>query len=336
MNRHMVPAPSLGIDNLPRMRLAHLPTPVEELEQLSRSLGGPRLFIKRDDCTGLATGGNKTRKLEFILGDAIANGADTLITEGGVQSNHCRQTAAAAARAGMDCVLVMNRGYADAPTGNLLLDRILGARTVVVDTAAERGAVMTGIGVELEASGHSPYLIPTGGSNAIGAMGYAECMRELAAQSEALGIEFDVIVSASGSGGTQGGLVLGRALTSSATEIIGISDGEPRKALTEAVLEVANGGAEVLQLEQTFSEHDVCVYDEYYGEGYGVPTPEMVDALRRLATVEGILLDPVYSGKAMAGLIDLISNSAFHKDQNVLFIHTGGIPALFAYESTFA
>ena len=317
------------LDRLPRVRLAHLPTPVEELTSLSALLGGPRLFMKRDDCTGLATGGNKTRKLEYLVGDAQAKGADTLITEGGVQSNHCRQTAAAARRVGMDCILVLQRGYAGELTGNLLLDQILGARLILVDDAAGRAAESAKLEAELRAQGRSPYVIPTGGSNGVGALGYANCMREI-------GDDFDVIVTASGSGGTQGGLVLGRKLFASPAQIVGISDGEPRAELAEMVLRVAREGAAVLEESLEFSDDDITIYDEYYGEGYGIPTPEMVDAVRTVARTEGILLDPVYSGKAMAGLIDLIGRGAFESDQKILFIHTGGTPALFAYRETFA
>ena len=322
--------------DLPRVQLAHLPTPIEPLTRLSSVLGGPRLFVKRDDCTGLGTGGNKTRKLEFLVGDALAQGADTLITEGGMQSNHCRQTAAAAASVGLNCVLVLNRGYADAVTGNLLLNQILGAEIVVVETAEARAPKMHERAEVLQARGKTPYLIPTGGSNGIGAMGYASCMEEVEAQSTALGLRFDCIVTASGSGGTQGGLILGRRLLRAPTEIIGISDGEPADELTTAVLEVANAGAAVLRVDETFTRDDVTIYDEYAGEGYGIPTPEMVEAVRLVARTEGIVLDPVYSGKAMAGLMDLVRQGRFDRETRILFLHTGGMPALFAYANAFA
>jgi D-cysteine desulfhydrase family pyridoxal phosphate-dependent enzyme len=324
------------LDDLPRLKLAHLPTPIEELESLSSLLGGPRIFIKRDDCTGLATGGNKTRKLEYILGDAKAGGADTVITEGGVQSNHCRQTAAASSRIGMDCVLVLNRGHANEWTGNLLLDQILGARIVLVDEPDEREAAIVAVGTELRAQAKNPYVIPTGGSNGVGAMGYANFMREVRDQSRELGCDFDVILTASGSGGTQGGLILGREIFGSRARIVGISDGEPRAELARMVLGVAHAGASLLEMSIDLSDDDISIYDEYFGEGYGVPTPEMVEALRTVARSEGILLDPVYSGKAMAGLIDLIRSGVFDEKQNILFVHTGGTPALFAYPEIFA
>ena len=322
--------------DFPRVKLAHLPTPVEEMTSLSAALGGPRIFVKRDDCTGLATGGNKTRKLEFLVGDAKAQGADTLITEGGVQSNHCRQTAAAAARAGMDCVLVLNRGYTDEVTGNLLLDEILGATIVTVGESSQRAAVVDETAAELRARGRHPYVVPTGGSNGIGAMGYATFMVELHEQTAALGLDFDVIVTASGSGGTQGGLLLGAALTGSRARIVGISDGEPREELADLVVKVATEGAVLCESSVTVPEAAVIVHDEYFGDGYGIPSPAMVEAVRTVARLEGILLDPVYSGKAMAGLVDLCRKGIIRAGQNVLFIHTGGTPALFAYRESFS
>lgn len=319
------------LDALPRASLAHLPTPLEEMPRLSAALGGPRLFVKRDDCTGLGTGGNKTRKLEFLVADAQAKGADTLVTNGGVQSNHCRQTAAAAARTGMDCVLVLQRGFSDEETGNLLLDRILGAQVVLIDAAANLADAVAEAAAELERSGKTPYVIPTGGSNGVGAMGYANAIREIAVQAVELGLGFDAIVTASGSGGTQGGLVVGKKLFDQPAQIVGISDGEPSEELTEMILEVASDAERVLGRPLGLSSDDVRVFDEYYGEGYGIPTPEMVEAVHLVARSEGILLDPVYSGKAMAGLLDLIRRGHFEPTQNVLFIHTGGTPALFAY-----
>jgi len=319
------------LDALPRASLAHLPTPLEEMPRLSAALGGPRLFVKRDDCTGLGTGGNKTRKLEFLVADAQAKGADTLVTDGGVQSNHCRQTAAAAARTGMDCVLVLQRGFSDEETGNLLLDRILGAQVVLIDAAANLADAVAEAAAELERSGKTPYVIPTGGSNGVGAMGYANAIREIAVQAVELGLGFDAIVTASGSGGTQGGLVVGKKLFDQPAQIVGISDGEPSEELTEMILEVASDAERVLGRPLGLSSDDVRVFDEYYGEGYGIPTPEMVEAVHLVARSEGILLDPVYSGKAMAGLLDLIRRGHFEPTQNVLFIHTGGTPALFAY-----
>lgn len=323
------------LGKLPRVKLAHLPTPLEELSTFTKILGGPRIFIKRDDCTGLAMGGNKVRKLEFLLGDARAQGAEILITEGGVQSNHCRQTVAAARQCGMECVLVLHSSGKPDMTGNLLLDQILGARIVLVEKGEERKAAMERIARELRAEGKSPYIIPTGGSNGIGAIGYANVVHEIETQANAQGIPFDAFVVASGSGGTQGGLILGAKLLHTQAKIVGISDGAPKDSLTEKVLEVAREAADYLQIPLIFTQEEVIVYDDYAKEGYGVPNQGMIDAVRLLARTEGILLDPVYSGKAMAGLIDLVRKGIFTKDQVVLFIHTGGIPALFAYEDLF-
>jgi D-cysteine desulfhydrase family pyridoxal phosphate-dependent enzyme len=320
------------LGHLPRFRLAHLPTPLHELPNLSRHLGGPRIFMKRDDCTGLATGGNKTRKLEFLVGDALARGARTLITEGGMQSNHCRQTAAAAAAAGLRCVLVMQRGQRTEVTGNLLLDQLLGARVVLVDSPPERRPMMA----EVAGSCEGPYVMPTGGSNAIGALGYIDALHELTGQANAMGLGVDALVFCSGSGGTHGGLVAGARLLGCRARIIGVSDGEPRRELTELVLRVATDATRALGAPAAFAEADVDVRDEYAREGYGVPNAAMVAAVRLVARLEGILLDPVYTGKAMAGLVDLIRRRELGPGQTVVFIHTGGVPALFAYRDTFA
>jgi D-cysteine desulfhydrase family pyridoxal phosphate-dependent enzyme len=322
--------------HLPRFALAHLPTPLELMPALTARLGGPHVFIKRDDCTGLATGGNKTRKLEFLVGDARAAGADVLVTEGGTQSNHCRQTAAAAAKAGMECVLVLSRARNPDATGNLLLNHILGARVVLVDRGSDRRPMMEHVAQELTAGGRRPYVIPTGGSNGVGALGYVHALHELETQAKALGVSFDAIVFCSGSGGTQGGLTAGAKLLGSRTELIGVSDGEPRHALVDMALRVARETAQVLRVPLSFAPEDIIVYDEYAREGYGIPNAAMVDAVRLLARTEGILLDPVYTGKAMAGLIDLVRRGRFKKGQSVAFIHTGGTPALFAYQDDFA
>jgi L-cysteate sulfo-lyase len=326
----------MRLDELPRVSLAHLPTPLESAPSLTRALGGPRLFIKRDDCTGLAGGGNKVRKLEFIVGDALARGADVLITEGGMQSNHCRQTAAAAAKTGMECVLVLSPAHTPGFTGNLLLDEILGARVVAVARGADRRPAMEQIARGLRAAGRRPYVIPTGGSTGIGALGYVDALRELETQARALDVAFDAIVFCSGSGGTHGGLAAGAKLLGSPTRLIGISDGEPRAALVEMVLRVVREVAGVLGVRLAFSADEIVVHDEYAREGYGVPNAAMVEAVRLVARTEGTLLDPVYSGKAMAGLIDLVRTGRFAKDQAVAFIHTGGTPALFAYADVFA
>ncbi|MDQ7859726.1 MAG: D-cysteine desulfhydrase [Armatimonadota bacterium] len=326
----------MRLDDLPRVVLAHLPTPLEFAERLTRALGGPRLFIKRDDCTGLAGGGNKARKLEFLVGDALAQGADVLVTEGGAQSNHCRQAAAAAAKTGLDCVLVLSPSQAPGFTGNLLLDHLLGARVVTVERAADRALAMAQVARELREAGRRPYVIPTGGSTGIGALGYVAAWRELEEQSRSLGVAFDAVVFCSGSGGTHGGLVAGAKLFESATRVVGISDGAPRAELLEMVLRVACETAAVLGAPLVFSADEIAIHDEYAPEGYGAPSAAMVEAVRLVARTEGLLLDPVYTGKAMAGLIGLIRTGRLTPDHTVVFLHTGGTPALFAYAETFA
>jgi L-cysteate sulfo-lyase len=305
------------------------------MKSLGKKLGGPRLFVKRDDCTGLATGGNKTRKLEFLVGHALQQGADTLITEGGMQSNHCRQTVAAAVRAGLDCVLVLSRGRNPEITGNLLLNQILGARLVVVEKGSDRKPAMEQVAKDLRARGKRPYVIPTGGSNGIGACGYVNALHELESQANAMGFAPDAVVFCSGSGGTHGGLAAGAKLLGSRARMIGISDGEPRHELVEMVLRVCRETADYLKVPLAFTAEDIIAYDEYSKEGYGVPNPPMIEAVRLLARTEGILLDPVYTGKAMAGLIDLVRKGTWTREQSVVFVHTGGTPALFAYRECF-
>lgn len=318
-------------DGLPRLPLCHLPTPLEEMPALARALGGPRLFIKRDDCTGLATGGNKARKLEYLVGEAQALGADVLITEGGMQSNHCRQTAAAAVRSGMGCVLVLSRGRHAEVTGNLLLDQLLGARLVLVGSGAERRPTMERIAAELSAEGRRPYLIPTGGSSGVGAVGYVRALHEIGEQARARGIAVNAVVFPSGSGGTHGGLVAGARLLGSRARIVGISDGEPRASLVEMVCRVARETGQALGVPLTVAPGEIEAHDEYAREGYSVPNAGMIEAVRLVARTEGIVLDPVYTGKAMAGLIDLVRRGAFAPDDTVVFIHTGGVAGLFAY-----
>ena len=318
-------------DGLPRLPFCHLPTPLEEMPALGRALGGPRLLIKRDDCTGLATGGNKARKLEYLVGAAQALGADVLITEGGMQSNHCRQTAAAAVRSGMGCVLVLSRGRHAEVTGNLLLDQLLGARLVLVGSGAERRPMMERIAGELSAEGRRPYLIPTGGSSGVGAVGYVRALEEITQQARTRGISVHAVVFPSGSGGTHGGLVAGAKLLGNRARIVGISDGEPRASLVEMVCRVARETGQALGVPLSVAPEEVEAHDEYAREGYSVPNAGMIEAVRLVARTEGIVLDPVYTGKAMAGLIDLVRRGAFAPGENVVFIHTGGVAGLFAY-----
>ncbi|MEW6568822.1 MAG: D-cysteine desulfhydrase family protein [Chloroflexota bacterium] len=315
--------------SLPRLPIASLPTPIEPLPRLSAALGGPQLWIKRDDLTGLAFGGNKTRKLEFLLADARAGGARTLLTTGAVQSNHCRQTAAAAARFGFDCILVLAGHAPTAPadwTGNLLLDHLLGAEIRWVGNQ-ERDQVLAQAFNQVQAEGRRPYLIPYGGSNALGASAYAYAVEELLDQGEA----FDRIVVASSSGGTQAGLVAGARLHGYGGRISGISVDQVASVLRARVASLAGETAVVLGQRLEVVAEEVEVFDEYLGGGYGVMGEAEREAIALFARHEGILLDPVYTGRAAAGMIDLIRRGVVRSEERVLFWHTGGTPALFAY-----
>jgi L-cysteate sulfo-lyase len=327
----------MQLARFPRRRFVHAPTPLEPLARLGAALGGPTLLVKRDDCTGLALGGNKTRKLEFLVADALAQGADTLVTAGGVQSNHCRQTAAAAARHGLRCELVLARNVASNNlrydrTGNVLLDRMFGAVVNFVGPDSEFPTELEIVAEAVRARGGRPYVIPIGGSTPIGALGYVACGQELLEQAAALGMIVDAVVHCSGSGGTQAGLLNG--LAGSAIPVIGVSCAAPAAEIEATVLALANATAAKLGSAVRFSPADVEVVDDFIGPGYGVPTPDMLEALDLCARLEGLLLDPVYTGKAMAGLIGLVRAGRFKPTDTVIFIHTGGVPALFAYEDT--
>jgi D-cysteine desulfhydrase family pyridoxal phosphate-dependent enzyme len=321
-----------SIVTLPRLKFAHLPTAIEPLPRLSAALGGPRLLVKRDDQTGLAFGGNKTRKLEFLLAEAQANGARKLITAGALQSNHCRQTAAAAARNGFDCtlVLVLPSDAEEAPSeraasGNLLLDRLLGAK-IVWTKRQERDQALQDTFQAAWDAGERPYLIPYGGSNPTGAAAYAFALEELLLQDA----KPDWIVFPSSSGGTQAGLVLGSRLFNYRGKVLGISVDEKQGVLQERVAALATQTADLLGGDIVFSADEVLVNADYLGGGYGVMGEPEREVIHLFAKNEGLLLDPVYTGRAAAGLIDLIRRGFFASDQTVLFWHTGGSPALFA------
>lgn len=313
------------MDNLPRVRIAHLPTPVEQLPRLSALLGGPQLLVKRDDLTGLAFGGNKTRKLEFLLGEAQSRLSRTLITAGAAQSNHCRQTAAAAARFGLACILVLDGTALEAPSGNLLLDGLLGAE-IVWKGKADREEKLQEVAAAAERAGRQPYLIPYGGSNSYGAAAYCLALRELLDQQ----VDPDWIVFASSSGGTQAGLEVGKRLFGYQGKLLGISVDEPADVLQSGVAALAESTSQLLGEPMQFSPSEVSVSAAYLGQGYGVMGPAEVEAIHLAAGYEGLLLDPVYTGRAVAGLIDLIRKRTFSPGDSVLFWHTGGGPALFA------
>ncbi|HEY9055140.1 MAG TPA: D-cysteine desulfhydrase family protein [Rectinemataceae bacterium] len=316
--------------SLPRLRFAHLPTPIEELPRLSKALGGPRIFVKRDDATGLALGGNKTRKLEFITADAIAKGRKTLVTAGAAQSNHCRQTAAAAAKLGLGCVLVLNGDAPEKDDGNLILDRLFGARIVWVADRKDRERVQQETFEALEKEGKAPYFMPYGGSSPIGALGYAFAVEEAVAQCRSLGIEPDYYLFGTSSGGTHAGLVLGARVFGYSGTVLGISIDESVSWLKSRVSALASEASALLGQGLRFSPADVFADDSYCQAGYGVLTGAEKEAVRLFAATEGLLLDPVYTGRAAAGLIDLIRTGRIGSGQTVLFWNTGGQPALFS------
>jgi D-cysteine desulfhydrase family pyridoxal phosphate-dependent enzyme len=313
---------------IPRQKFAHLPTPIEELPRLSEHLGGPRIFVKRDDQTGLAFGGNKTRKLEFLVADAIEKGARTLVTGGAIQSNHCRQTAAAAARYGLGCILVLTGEKPDRPTANLLLDQFFGAEIVTVSDRSVRDAVLQEAFEKAGADDKQPYFLPYGGSSPVGALGYAFAMEEFMQQ----GVRADWMVFGTSSGGTHAGLVLGQRLHGYTGKVLGISIDEPRQWLESHVSALATQASELLGGRIEFTPDDVLATDAYCQAGYGVLTDAEREAVKLFARTEGLLLDPVYTGRAAAGLIDLVRLGHFASDETVLFWHTGGQPALFADE----
>jgi D-cysteine desulfhydrase len=323
----------MKINSLPRFRLAQLPTTLEQAEHLSSFIGGPDLIIKRDDQTGLALGGNKVRKLEFLIGHALAQGADALVTVGAAQSNHCRQTAGAAAKAGLKCDLLLNGNKPEVPNGNLLLDELLGA-TIHWIERSQRAARLKFVSEQLQAEGWNPYQIPVGGSNGIGATGYVVAMLELMEQLRATKQKVDHIVFGTSSGGTQAGIVLGARIAGTGGQLHGLSidkdDPEHEEYETE-VAQIANECAEYIGSDVRLTKADVKVIYGYKGEGYGVVGDLEREAICMMARNEGILLDPVYAGRAFGALLDQIRKGVFKRGETVLFWHTGGAPALFAY-----
>ena len=330
----------MELARFPRIRLGHFPTPLEPMDNLTRLLGGPRLWIKRDDCTGLSSGGNKTRKLEYLMAEALAQKADTVITQGATQSNHARQTVAAAAKLGMQShILLEDRtGYTQfnyVENGNVLLDRLHGATVERRAGGSDMQGEMEKVAKQLESTGRRPYVIPGGGSNPVGALGYVNAALELVNQSVELGLRIDHLVHATGSSGTQAGLVVGLQAMQSKIQLLGIGVRAPKDKQESMVYDLACRTWAHMKLKGDLDRTSVLANCDYVGDGYGVPTPAMVEAVNLLAKTEGILLDPVYSGKGMAGLIDLIRKGQFAKDQNVVFLHTGGSVTLFGYPDIF-
>ena len=321
--------------------LAHTPTPLEPLRNLSRYLGGPNIYIKRDDCTGLATGGNKARKLEFLMGDALAKNADTIVTIGAIQSNHVRQTAAAAARLGLKCEVILTDSVPDRSesyrkNGNFLVDHILGAQIVQVSRDCSSTDAINTVMRRLSDAEGNPYYVPAGGSNPVGCLGYAKAAVELLEQAHDQRLRIDTVIHGTGSGGTQAGLLWGFALAQADILVLGISVSRHSDSQAQLVKQLLAETIDCSLLPRVqISKNAVQVNGNYVGPGYGQPTPEMREAVKTLARLEGILLDPVYTGKAMAGLFDLIRRKHFSSGQNIVFLHTGGSTGLFGYAEDF-
>tara|TARA_Y100000590_G_scaffold260099_1_gene292160 strand:+ start:769 stop:1749 length:981 start_codon:yes stop_codon:yes gene_type:complete len=325
------------LEKFERIKLGHFPTPIEYLKNITKYLNGPNIFIKRDDCTGLATGGNKTRKLEFLMPDAIKKKAELVITVGAVQSNHARQTAAACALLGLKCLIILEQRLKNPPeaymkSGNVFLDKLFGAEVKICPIGEDVSQYSEKLIKEIKSKGTNVYFIPGGGSNPIGALGYVECLNEIIKENNKY--NFTQIVHATGSAGTQAGLLAGKKYFDCNIPITGICVRHKKDIQVDKVYTEAKKTCEKLQCK-TLEKSEVIVYDEYIGPGYGEPTERMIEATNLLAKKEAILLDPVYTGKGFAGLIDLVRNKKFLKNDNILFIHTGGSVSLSAYEWAF-
>lgn len=329
----------MQVNKFPRVSLAHLPTPLEAMPRLSEYLDGPSIYVKRDDCTGLATGGNKTRKLEFSMGAALQQGADTVVTVGAVQSNHVRQTAAAACKLGLKCEVLLEHRVAHPSdlyrsSGNVLLDRLFGANLREYEKDNDFDAEMEAVAEEVRSAGGKPYIIPGGASNPVGALGYVSCAAELLHQAEEANISFDHFVTTSGSAGTHAGLAVGLRGNGCDRPILGFGVNAPQDIQEQRVYELARETAEYVGSPGVVNRDDIFADCSYVGPGYGEPTEAMNEAVLLAARLEGLLFDPVYTGKALAGLIDYVRKGRINKNSNVVFLHTGGAAGLFAYADT--
>jgi len=323
--------------NFERINLGHFPTPIKLMKNITNYLNGPEIYIKRDDCTGLATGGNKTRKLEYLMPDAIKQEASLIITIGAVQSNHARQTAAACALLGLKCLIILEQRLQDAPSaymnsGNVFLNKILGAEILICPFNKNVEEFAKEIIDKKKKNNEKPYFIPVGGSNELGELGYVECMREIIEND--IQTNFTHIILASGSGGTHSGSIVGKNYYKSNIKILGISVKDQKIKQEEKVFNLAKKASNFIGCKEP-SRKEIVVFDDYVGAGYGIPTKGMKEAVKLLATKEAILLDPVYSGKCFNGLIDLIKKKYFSDKDKILFIHTGGSVSLHAYEWAF-
>jgi D-cysteine desulfhydrase family pyridoxal phosphate-dependent enzyme len=325
----------MSLKQFEKTPLGFFPTPLVELSRLSDFLcspsGGPKIFMKRDDMTGLAFGGNKTRKLEYILADALKQGCDTIITAGAAQSNHCRQTAAAAAQLNLECHLILGGEAPLKAQGNLLLDKIFGSH-IHWAGANRKGEDIPRVFSQLQAAGKTPYLVPYGGSNELGALSFIQAVAEL--EQQMIGSEFSHVVFASSSGGTHAGLILGKKIHNKTFKLVGINIDKVQNvgvSFEQKIAQLVNSTAKLIDLDYSCSKEDVMLNSDYVGQGYGIVGPQENEAIALTAKLEGILLDPVYTGRAMSGLIHLIRTGIIGKNDKVLFWHTGGAPALFAY-----
>ena len=329
----------MNLAQFPRRRYTEGQTPLEFLPRLTKALGGPNIWVKRDDMLALAGGGNKTRKLEFLVADAFSQGADTLVTCGAVQSNHCRLTLAAACKEGMSCHLVLEErvqgSYSEQASGNNFLFHLMGVASItVVPKGTDTMEVMEKVAADIRKQGGKPYIIPGGGSNAVGTMGYVACAEEIIAQAFDKGLNIDCVVCTSGSGGTHAGLAVGFWGNNTEIPVVGINISRPNETQRPLIYKDAKATAEKLGLD--IPEKMIECVEGYVGPGYSLPTPEMVEAVTLMARTEAILLDPVYTGKTLAGLIGLIRQGRFKKDENIVFVHTGGSPALYHYKDYFS
>jgi D-cysteine desulfhydrase len=330
----------MNLARFARRRFTEGFTPIEAATRFSAILGGPNIYIKRDDLLGLSGGGNKTRKLEFLVADAMNQDADTLITCGAVQSNHCRLTLAAAVKEGLKCRLVLEErvagSYNPEASGNNFLYQLLGVESItVVPGGSDMAAAMQKMADEVAAEGRKAYIIPGGGSNPIGATGYVACAEEILTQMFDLGLKIDRVVCASGSTGTHAGLVTGFYGNNANIPVIGINVSRTKEDQEPLVYDLVCKTADHVGINTSIPREAVVCFGDYVGPGYSLPTASMVEAVKILARSEGVLLDPVYTGKAMAGLVDLVRKGVFDPDENILFIHTGGSPALYAYLDAF-
>jgi len=330
----------MNLSRFPRIRYTEGYTPIEKLSKLTEHLGGPNIYVKRDDLLGLAGGGNKTRKLEFLMADAVKQGADTIVTCGAVQSNHCRLTLAAAVKEGLKCQFVIEQrvpnSYDTEASGNNFLYKLLGIEDIhVVEGGSDIVGKMEEVAAELKKQGRKPYIVPGGGSNEIGALGYVSCAQEVLAQTHDMGLNIDHVVLTSGSAGTHAGFLTGLIGSNANIPVTGIGINKKNDIQIDRVYNLCQKTAEKLGLKNEIKREDVVVFEDYIGGGYSIRTDAMIEAIVLLARTEGMLLDPVYTGKTMAGMIDLIKKGYFKDAENILFLHTGGAPTLYHYTDYF-